>query len=135
MYVHSKHKARTIFFLHFDVEYQGTPSSIQAHYLEIDWLNDWVLVYELGGCELEFRCSHLIFRYSTGFEQGVTWHYKKNSKFSTVYFLKTYWWIILMHLINPLFIWSPLKYIRVVVLYNVIMQLFFIFPQKPPRLR
>ena len=36
--------------------------------------NGWVFVYELSGCGFESRCSHLIFRYGTCFEQGVPWH-------------------------------------------------------------
>ena len=36
-------------------------------------LNTW-FVYKLSGCGFESRCSHLIFRYVAGFEQGVPWH-------------------------------------------------------------
>ena len=38
------------------------------------WLNGWVLVYELSGCEFESRCCHLNFRCHACFEQGVPWH-------------------------------------------------------------
>ena len=38
------------------------------------WLNGWVFVYELSGCEFESRCSHLMFRYGACFKQGVPWH-------------------------------------------------------------
>ena len=38
------------------------------------WLNGWVFVYELSGCGLKSRCSHLNFRYRACFEQGVPWH-------------------------------------------------------------
>ena len=35
------------------------------------WLNDWVFIYEVSGCQFECRCSQLNFRYGTCFEQGV----------------------------------------------------------------
>ena len=34
----------------------------------------WVFVYKLSGCEFEFLCCHLTFRYGTCFKQGVPWH-------------------------------------------------------------
>ena len=37
-------------------------------------LNGWMLVYELSGCEFASSCSHLNFRFSACFEQGVPWH-------------------------------------------------------------
>ena len=33
------------------------------------WLNGCVFIYELSGCELDFRCSHLKVRYRPIFEQ------------------------------------------------------------------
>ena len=38
------------------------------------WPHGWVLVYEVSGCCVESRCSHLIFRYGACFEKGVPWH-------------------------------------------------------------
>ena len=38
------------------------------------WLNVWVFVYDLSGCEFESSCSHLNFRFRNCFEQGVPWH-------------------------------------------------------------
>ena len=38
------------------------------------WPNDWVFFYKLSGCGFESSCSHLNFRYTTCFEQGVPWH-------------------------------------------------------------
>ena len=38
------------------------------------WLNGWVFAYELNGCGVESRCSHLNFRFRACFEQGVPWH-------------------------------------------------------------
>ena len=38
------------------------------------WPNGWVLFYELSGWGFESRCSNLIFRYGTCFEQGVPLH-------------------------------------------------------------
>ena len=38
------------------------------------WLNGWVFVYELSGCGFESSCSHLNFRFSTCFKQGVPSH-------------------------------------------------------------
>ena len=38
------------------------------------WLNGWMFVYELCGCEFKSRCCHLNFRYHACFEQEVTWH-------------------------------------------------------------
>ena len=40
----------------------------------LGWLNGWVFVYELSGCGFESRCSHLIYKYYSCFEQGVSWH-------------------------------------------------------------
>ena len=37
----------------------------------VKWLNGWVLVYKLSGCEFESCCRHLNFRYHACFEQGV----------------------------------------------------------------
>ena len=37
------------------------------------WLNGSVFVYELSGCGIESRCSHLNFRFCACFEQGVPW--------------------------------------------------------------
>ena len=36
--------------------------------------NGWVFVYELNGSGFESSSSHLNFRYSVCFEQGVPWH-------------------------------------------------------------
>ena len=33
-----------------------------------------MFVYELGGCQLESRCSHVNFRYRTFFKKRVSWH-------------------------------------------------------------
>ena len=38
------------------------------------WLNGWVFVYELSGCEFESSCSHWNFRFRACFQQGVPWH-------------------------------------------------------------
>ena len=38
------------------------------------WLNGWVFIYELSGCEFQSCCSHLNFRFRTCLEQGVPWH-------------------------------------------------------------
>ena len=38
------------------------------------WLNVWVFIHELSGCQFESCCSHLNFRYHACFEQGVPWH-------------------------------------------------------------
>ena len=38
------------------------------------WLNGWVFVYKLNGFGFESSWSHLNFRFSAGFEQGVPWH-------------------------------------------------------------
>ena len=38
------------------------------------WLNGWVFIYKLSGCEFESRHSHLKLRYHACFEQGVPWH-------------------------------------------------------------
>ena len=38
------------------------------------WLNGWVFIYELSGCEFQSCCSHLNFRFHTCLEQGVPWH-------------------------------------------------------------
>ena len=40
----------------------------------IVWLNGWVLVYKLSGCEFESRCCQLNFRCHLCLEQGVPWH-------------------------------------------------------------
>ena len=39
-----------------------------------NWLNDWVFVYELGGCGIKSHCSHLNFRYHVCFKQEAPWH-------------------------------------------------------------
>ena len=41
------------------------------------WLNGWVFIYELSGCEFESPCCHLNCRYGACFEQGVPWHLDK----------------------------------------------------------
>ena len=46
-------------------------STIQSNWQV--WLNGWVFVYELSGCEFESSCSHLNFRFRACFEQGVPW--------------------------------------------------------------
>ena len=38
------------------------------------WVNGWVFVYELNGCEFLSSCSHVNVRYGACFEQGVPWH-------------------------------------------------------------
>ena len=38
------------------------------------WLNGWVFVYELSGCEFESSYSHWNFRFRACFQQGVLWH-------------------------------------------------------------
>ena len=38
------------------------------------WLNGWMFVHKLSGCEFESHCCHLNFRYRACFEQGVPWH-------------------------------------------------------------
>ena len=38
------------------------------------WLNGWVFVHELSGCEFESCCSHLNFGFRTCFDQGVPSH-------------------------------------------------------------
>ena len=38
------------------------------------WPHGWVFFYEVSGCWVESRCSHLIFRYVTCFEQLDPWH-------------------------------------------------------------
>ena len=49
-------------------------------YSEHSWIissvqpNGWVFVYELSGFSFESSCSHLIFRISACFEQGVSSH-------------------------------------------------------------
>ena len=35
------------------------------------WLNGYVLVYKLSGCEFESRCCHLRLKYCACFKQGV----------------------------------------------------------------
>ena len=35
------------------------------------WLNAWLFVYELSGCEFESCCSYWNFKYRVCFEQGV----------------------------------------------------------------
>ena len=59
------------------------------------WLNGWVFVYQLSGCEFESRCCHLNFRYRAYFEQGVPWH---SGQLKSVYSL----WNIQTVLINDL---------------------------------
>ena len=39
-----------------------------------DWPNGWVFAYELSGSGFESSCSHLTFRFSACFKQGVPWH-------------------------------------------------------------
>ena len=61
------------------------------------------------------------------------WRIKKTYKFSMVYFLKMYWWVIRMYLLKLFFffwIWTYFKWIRIVVFYTVIM-LFSISPKNP----
>ena len=41
------------------------------------WLNGWVFIYELSGCDFESPCCHLNCRYGASFEQGVPWHLGK----------------------------------------------------------
>ena len=38
------------------------------------WLNGWVIVFEISGCEFEPNCSHLNFKFRACFEQGVPWN-------------------------------------------------------------
>ena len=38
------------------------------------WLNSSVFVYEVSGCEFQFRCCYLNFRYGGYLKQGVPWH-------------------------------------------------------------
>ena len=38
------------------------------------WLNGWIFVYKLSGCEFESRFCHLNVRYRACFEEGVPWH-------------------------------------------------------------
>ena len=50
-------------------------------------LNGWVFVYELSGCGFKSSRSHLNFRFSTCFEQGVPWHsgnYRVSIHFETL---------------------------------------------------
>ena len=54
-----------------------TKKSVLSDSNEIErpvWLNGWVFVYELSGCEFESRCCHLNFRYGACFEHGVPWY-------------------------------------------------------------
>ena len=46
----------------------------QNHLVRKWTLNHWVLIYELNGFGFESICSHLNFRFSACFEQGVPWH-------------------------------------------------------------
>ena len=38
------------------------------------WLNDWVFVFELSGCEFESSCSHLILPLLCYLPGGVSGH-------------------------------------------------------------
>ena len=38
------------------------------------WLNGWVFIYDLSGCEFKPCWSNLNFRYRAYFEQEVPWH-------------------------------------------------------------
>ena len=38
------------------------------------WLNGWVYVHELSGCEFDPCCCHLYFTYCACYEQGFPWH-------------------------------------------------------------
>ena len=38
------------------------------------WLNGLRFVYKQSSCEIESRCSHLVFRYGGCFKQRISWH-------------------------------------------------------------
>ena len=49
------------------------------------WLNDWVFVYELSGCGLEYRWSHLNFIFCAWFEASIS------SRFRQLYSVEALW--------------------------------------------
>ena len=54
--------------------YYTDKQSQQSSIILSVWLNNWVCVYELSGCGLDSRYSHLNFSNRTCFEEGVPWH-------------------------------------------------------------
>ena len=92
----------------------GTRMHLTDKYLQhssiiwLVWVNGWVLVYELSGCEFDSRCCHLNLRYHACFGKEFldiqvnyrvqirsemrTWHDKKlqTSEYITT-FIKSLW--------------------------------------------
>ena len=80
-------------FVSHDMQHEeNRKDRVNVNILQLKWqqrdliprLHGWVFAYELRGCEFEFRCCHLNFRYRACFEQVVPWHSGNYSRFTLI---------------------------------------------------
>ena len=80
-------------FVSHDMQHEeNRKDRVNVNILQLKWqqrdliprLYGWVFAYELRGCEFEFRCFHLNFKYRACFEQVVPWHSGNYSRFTLI---------------------------------------------------